>query len=43
MLSGVSICLNSGGTGLTGRPELDSVLAGVVTLNSGNNELWGEA
>lgn len=41
LVSGVSIGLNSGGTGPSGRPELDSVLAGVVTLDFGNNELWG--
>lgn len=41
LLSGVTIGLNPGGAGLTGRPELDSVLAGVVTLHFGNNELWG--
>ena len=41
MLSSVTIGLNSGGAGPTGRPELDSVLAGVVTLGFGNNELSG--
>ncbi len=41
LLSSVTIGLNSGGPGPTGRPELDSVLAGVVTLDFGNNELLG--
>lgn len=41
LLSGVSIGLNPGGTGPTGRPELDTLLAGVVTLGFGNNELAG--
>jgi leucyl aminopeptidase (aminopeptidase T) len=41
MLASVSIGLNPGGPGPTGRPELDSVLAGVVTLHFGNNELLG--
>ena len=40
-LSGVTLGLNPGAEGLTGRPELDSLLAGVVTLHFGNNELWG--
>lgn len=41
MLASVSIGLNPGGPGPTGRPELDSVLAGAVTLHFGNNELLG--
>jgi leucyl aminopeptidase (aminopeptidase T) len=41
LLSSVTIGLNPGGPGPTGRPELDSVLAGVVTLDFGNNELLG--
>lgn len=40
-LSSISIGLNERGSGSTGRPELDSVLAGVVTLGFGNNELLG--
>lgn len=40
-LSSISIGLNERGSGPTGRPELDSVLAGVVTLGFGNNELLG--
>ena len=41
LLSSLTIGLNPGGTGPTGRPELDTVLAGTVTLNFGNNEIWG--
>lgn len=41
LLSSVTIGLNPGGAGPTGRPELDTVLAGTVTLNFGNNEIWG--
>ena len=41
LLSSVSIGLNSGGRGPTGRPELDTLLAGVVTLDFGNNEMLG--
>lgn len=40
-LSAVTIGLNPGGRGPTGRPELDSLLGGTVTLHFGNNELWG--
>lgn len=40
-LSGITLGLNPGAQGPTGRPELDSLLAGVVTLHFGNNELWG--
>ncbi|MEZ4648317.1 MAG: winged helix-turn-helix domain-containing protein [Candidatus Eisenbacteria bacterium] len=41
LLSAISIGLNPAGSAVTGRPELDSVLHGVVTLDFGNNELWG--
>lgn len=41
LIGNVTIGLNPGGRGPSGRPELDSVLAGVVTLHLGNNELWG--
>ncbi len=41
LLSAVTFGLNPGGVGPTGRAELDSVLAGVVTLDFGNNELLG--
>ncbi len=41
VLSGLTIGLNPGAIGPTGRPELDSVLSGSVTLHFGNNELWG--
>ena len=41
VLSSVTIGLNPGGQGLTGRPELDALSAGVVSLHFGNNELWG--
>lgn len=41
MLSNITIGLNSAGRGPTGRPALDSLLAGVVTLEFGNNELRG--
>jgi leucyl aminopeptidase (aminopeptidase T) len=41
LLAGVTIGLNPGARGPTGRPELDSLLSGVVTLHFGNNELWG--
>ncbi|MCA9727706.1 MAG: helix-turn-helix domain-containing protein [Candidatus Eisenbacteria bacterium] len=41
VLSAVSIGLNAGGKGPTGRPELDSLLAGTVALSFGNNELLG--
>jgi aminopeptidase len=41
MLSGVTIGLNPGASGPTGRPELDALLAGFVSLHFGNNELWG--
>ncbi len=41
VISGITIGLNPGAKGPTGRPELDSLLAGVVTLHFGNNELWG--
>ena len=41
VISAVTLGLNPGAVGPTGRPELDSLLAGVVTLHFGNNELWG--
>ncbi|MBK8231231.1 MAG: helix-turn-helix domain-containing protein [Candidatus Eisenbacteria bacterium] len=41
LLSAVTIGLNDGGRGPTGRPELDSLLSGSVTLEFGNNELLG--
>ena len=41
LFSGVSIGLNPGGSVLTGRPSLDAIVSGVVTLTFGNNELDG--
>jgi hypothetical protein len=41
VLSSVTIGLNPGGQSLSGRPELDALSAGVVSLHFGNNELWG--
>lgn len=41
LLSGFTIGLNPGASGPTGKPEIDALLAGAVTLHFGNNELWG--
>lgn len=41
LLSAISVGLNPAGSAVTGRPELDSVQLGVITLDFGNNELWG--
>jgi len=41
LLSGIGIGLNPGGRALTGKPSLDAILSGVVTICFGNNELEG--
>lgn len=41
VLSAVTIGLNPGGRSLSGKPDLDGLSAGVVSLHFGNNELWG--
>ena len=41
LLSCVSIGINPGGQGLTGRPSLDAIFSGVVNITFGNNEVDG--
>ncbi|MEZ4648624.1 MAG: helix-turn-helix domain-containing protein [Candidatus Eisenbacteria bacterium] len=41
LLSCVSIGINPGGDGLTGRPSLDAIFSGVVNFTFGNNEVDG--